>query len=147
MIFSAIERLERPVLTAVRVAVGWHLAYLGVWALTTVPSFSWAGRFRCAHWIFGDLLRAVSESAAMGVIDVVFAWGLLLAGILLMLGKAKRIAGAFGILYLALMYVLNPPHFGHTGESHFMYIDRNLIEVLLIWFALAAERCGREVSK
>ena len=147
MSFPAIGRLERPVLTAVRVAVGWHLAYLGVWALTTVPSFSWAGRFRCARWIFGDLLRAVSESAAMGAIDVVFAWGLLLAGILLVLGKAKRVAGAFGILYLALMYVLNPPHFGHTGESHFMYIDRSLIEVALIWFVLAAGRCGKETSK
>ena len=142
-----LERFERPVLTAVRVAIGWHLAYLGIWALTTVPSFSWIGRFRCAHWIFGDLFRGIAESAAMGTIDAVFAWGLLLAGILLMLGKAKRIAGAFGIVYLALMYVLNPPHFGHTGESHFMYIDRNLIEVVLIWFVLAAGCCGKEVPK
>ena len=147
MNFAVIERLERPVLTAIRVAVGWHLAYLGVWALTTVPSFSWAGRFRCAHWILGDLFRIVSESSAMGAIDLVFAWGLLLAGILLMFGRAKRIAGAFGIAYLALMYVLNPPHFGHTGESHFMYIDRNLIEVVLIWFVLTAGRSGKEVSK
>ena len=142
-----LERFERPVLTAVRVAVGWHLAYLGVWALTTVPSFSWCGRFRCAHWIFGGLFRRISESAAMGAIDVVFAWGLLLAGILLMLGKAKRIAGAFGIAYFALMYVLNPPHFGHTGESHFMYIDRNLIEVVMIWVVLSVGRCGKEESK
>lgn len=147
MNFTMIEKLERPVLTAIRVAVGWHLAYLGVWALTTVPSFSWTGRFRCAHWIFGDFFRWISESAAMGAVDVVFAWGLLLAGILLMLGKAKRVAGAFGILYLALMYALNPPHFGHTGESHFMYIDRNLIEVVLIWFVLAAGRNGKEASK
>ena len=142
-----LERFERPVLTAVRVAIGWHLAYLGIWALTTVPSFSWAGRFRCAHWILGDLFRAVSESSAMGAIDLVFAWGLLLAGILLLLGKLVKVAGAFGIFYLALMYVLNPPHFGHTGESHFMYIDRNLIEVVLIWVALSAGRCGKEESK
>ena len=143
----SLERFERPVLTVVRMAIGWHLAYLGVWALTTVPSFSWVGRFRCARWIFGTFFRGVSESAAMGTIDVVFAWGLLLAGILLLLGKAVKAAGAFGIIYLALMYVLNPPHFGHTGESHFMYIDRNLIEVVMIWVVLSVGRCGKEESK
>ena len=142
-----LEKFERPVLTAVRMAIGWHLAYLGVWALTTVPSFSWAGRFRCAHWIFGDFFRAVSESAAMGTIDVVFAWGLLLAGVLLMFGCLVKAAGVFGIVYLALMYVLNPPHFGHTGESHFLYIDRNVIEVVLIWFVMSVGRCGKEESK
>ena len=143
----SLERFERPVLTVVRMAIGWHLAYLGVWALTTVPSFSWVGRFRCARWIFGTFFRGVSESAAMGTIDVVFAWGLLLAGILLLLGKAVKAAGAFGILYFALMYLLNPPHFGHTGESHFLYVDRNAIEVVLIWFVAFCGKVESEVAK
>ena len=142
-----LEKFKVPVLTAVRMAIGWHLAYLGVWALTTAPSFSWVGRFRCARWIFGDFFRGVSESAAMGVVDVVLAWGLLLAGVLLLFGKLVKAAGAFGIFYLALMYVLNPPHFGHTGESHFMYIDRNLIEVVVIWVVMAVGHCGKEESK
>ena len=142
-----LERFSHPVLTAVRMAIGWHLAYLGVWTLTTVPSFSWVGRFRCARWIFGDFFRGVSELMAMGMVDAVLAWGLLLAGVLLLLGKLVKVAGAFGIFYLALMYVLNPPHFGHTGESHFMYIDRNLIEVVLVWVVMAAGRCGKEESK
>ena len=43
-----------------------------------------------------------------------------------------RAAAVFGIFYLALMYILNPPHFGHTGESHFLYIDRNVVEICML---------------
>ena len=118
---------------AMRFALGWHLAYLGVWALTSTWDYSWAGCFRCAHWIFGGALRAIGDSAAMGAVDALLAWGLLAAGVLLMLGRLVRPAAAFGIAYLLLMYVLNPPHFGHTGESHFMFVDRNLIEALMLF--------------
>ena len=73
----------------------------------------------------------------MGVVDVCLAWGLLLAGILLILGRLVRPAAVFGILYLALMYILNPPHFGHTGESHFLYIDRNVVEICMLVCVMA----------
>ena len=124
--------LERHAIAAVRFALGWHLAYMGVWALTSTYDYSWAGCFRCAHWLFGNTLRAIGDSAAMGLVDAFIAWGLLIAGILLMLGRFVRPAAVFGICYLVLMYLLNPPHFGHTGESHFMYIDRNVIEIVML---------------
>ena len=59
-----LEKKEELVATAVRVALGWHLAYLGVWALTSEWAYSWAGCFRCAHWIFGDLFRALGNDIA-----------------------------------------------------------------------------------
>ena len=130
------------VVAAVRIALGWHLAYLGVWALTSTWTFSWAGRFRCAHWLFGDCFRAIGQSAAMGVVDVALAWALLVAGLLLMFGRWVKGAAAFGILYLALMYVLNPPHFGHTGESHFLYVDRNIVEIFMLLFAMSWKKDG-----
>ena len=73
----------------------------------------------------------------MGCVDLVLAWGLLVAGALLMLGRLVRPAAVFGIVYLALMYVLNPPHFGHTGESHFLYVDRNVVEILMLVCVMA----------
>ena len=135
-----LERGERFVRAAVRFAVGWHLAYLGVWALTSSWDYSWVGCFRCARWLFGGTLRAIGDSCAMGVIDVCLAWGLLIAGVLLMVGRLVRPAAVFGVIYLALMYVLNPPHFGHTGESHFMYIDRNVIEIVMLFCVMAWRR-------
>ena len=141
-----LERIRPYVLPAVRVVLGWHLAYLGVWALTSEWTFSWYGRFHGAHWILGGLFRALADSPLLPVVDAVFAWGLLLAGLLLMLGRWIRPAAVFGIAYLALMYVVNPPHFGHTGESHFLYVDRNVIEVLMLFVVMSVRREG-EVSK
>lgn len=140
------ERVRPCVRTAVRMILGWHLAYLGVWALTSTWTFSWYGRLHCAHWIFGDLCRAIADSAAAGVLDHVFAWGLLVSGVLLMIGRAVKPAALFGIFYLMLMYIVNPPHFGHTGESHFLYIDRNLIEVIMLGMVMCFTR-ESEVTK
>lgn len=140
-----LEKRSTTVTTVVRMVLGWHLAYLGVWALTSTWTFSWAGRFRCAHWIFADVFNAIGNSAAMGVLDHILAWGLLLAGILLMLGRFVKGAAVYGMVYLALMYALNPPHFGHTGESHFLYVDRNVVEVcLLFWVMLWKRPAGTE---
>ncbi len=132
-----LEKRHDLVRTLMRFALGWHLAYLGVWAVTSEWNYSWAGCFRCAHWIFGEFFRTVGNSAAMGCVDLVLAWGLLVAGVLLMLGRLVRPAAVFGIVYLALMYVLNPPHFGHTGESHFLYVDRNVVEILMLVCVMA----------
>ena len=142
-----LEKRKDIVATAMRFALGWHLAYLGVWAVTSTWDYSWAGCFRCAHWLFGDTLRAIGHSAAMGAVDLFLAWGLLIAGILLMLGRAARCAAVFGIFYLALMYVLNPPHFGHTGESHFLYIDRNIVEICMLIFVMTWKKEDVEVAK
>ncbi len=144
---SFLEKHKDLVVAAMRFAIGWHLAYLGVWAVTSTWDYSWAGCFRCAHWLFGGTLRAIGHSGAMGAVDLFLAWGLLLAGILLMLGKAARYAAVFGIFYLALMYVLNPPHFGHTGESHFLYIDRNIVEICMLIFVMTWKKEAVEVAQ
>ena len=138
---------ERFVRIAVRFALGWHLAYMGVWALTSTYDYSWAGCFRCARWLFGDVLRAIGDSAAMGAVDSGIAWGLLIAGVLLMLGRLVRPAAMFGVAYFALMYLLNPPHFGHTGESHFMYIDRNVIEIVMLFCVMVCACRGEKVGR
>ena len=60
-----LEKRQHLVMTLMRFALGWHLAYLGVWAVTSEWNYSWAGCFRCAHWIFGGLFRAIGNSAAI----------------------------------------------------------------------------------
>ena len=142
-----LEKRTDGVSQAVRMVLGWHLAYLGVWALTSSWTFSWAGHFRCAHWFFGDLFNAIGNSAMMGILDHVFAWGLLVSGILLLLGRGVKAAAIFGIAYLVLMYMLNPPHFGHTGESHFLYVDRNVVEVCMLFWVMCQKKSSNEESE
>jgi len=138
-----VERFDAAVVTAVRMALGWHLAYLGVWALTSTWTFSWFGRFQCAHWIGGGFFNALAGSPAMDVVDLLLPWCLLVAGVLLMIGRLVKPAALFGMFYLALMYVLNPPHFGHTGESHFLFIDRNVVEVAMLFFVMTWKNGGK----
>ena len=133
-------KAEPYVLTAVRLVLGWHFLYLGFWDASTAGGFSFVGRFRCAHWIFGDFFRSLAASPAMPTVDLVLSAGLVLAGLLLIVGWKMRFAAAVGAAYLALMYVVNPPHFGHTGESHFLFVDRDLIEIVML--ALVAVRPG-----
>jgi len=133
-------------LVAIRVVIGWHLAYTGLWALLTSGGFSWAGPLHCAHWLFGGAFRAVAVSPAMSVIDFALAVGLVAAGLLLMFGRALIAAVAFGIAVFLLQYVINPPHFGHTGVSHVMFLDRNLVEVAMLLFVAAGFRRPRAAA-
>ena len=136
------ERLQVWATTALRMALGWHLLYLASWAFTTPGGFSYVGRFRCAHWLFGDLFRAVAASPAMGVVDVVIFVALAVAGLALVLGWKTRWFVAVGICHAALVYLLDPPHFGHTGDSHFLYLDRHVIEIALYLYAAAFPGAG-----
>ena len=135
-----LEKLQMTVLTAMRIVLGWHLLYLGTWNLLTNGGFSYAGRFRCARWIFGEGFRALAASPLMPAVDTLLTAGLLVAGLLLVIGWRAALGAAIGIAYFALMYVLNPPHFGHTGESHFMFVNRDAIEIVML--LLAAVRPG-----
>ena len=133
----------RPVFaTAMRIVLGWHLLYLGYWALTTPGGFSYAGRFRCAHWVFGGFFRSVAASAAMPAVDVVVTALAVVAGLMLVLGWRVRWAAALGTVYFVLCYLLNPPHFGHTGDSHFLFVNRDAIEVLMLLAAAAVPGVG-----
>lgn len=118
--------------TLIRMALGWHLLYLGYWAATTNGGFSLTGRFRCAHWLLGDVFQAISATPAMPCLDLVVTIGLLLAGLMLIVGWKVRVAAVFGVVYFALIYALNPPHFGHTGESHFLFVNRDVIEIVML---------------
>ena len=133
---------ETWALTLLRLALGRHLLYLGIWGATTVGGFSYVGRFRCAHWIGADLFHGLAASSAMPFVDGAITVGLIAAGLLLVLGWKTWLAAAFGIVYLVVMYVVNPPHFGHTGESHFLFVNRDLIEVVMLALSAACPGLG-----
>ena len=141
---SALSKWQSRCVVAMRVAVGWHLAYIGLWALLAIGGFSWSGPLRCSRWIFGSAIRAFAVSDAMPAADVVLAVGLLAAGVLLMFGAKVVWAAAFGVFFFALQYVANPPHFGHTGVSHVMFVDRNLVEVAMLAFLAARALAARK---
>ena len=70
---------------------------------------------------------------ALGVIDVVTIWALILIGLALMLGVFSRIALVGGIALVGSFYLSHVPfigaEYGAPGEGNYLYVDKTLIEI------------------
>ena len=89
-------------------------------------------------WLLSNLFHWVAGNpAVLGVVDFLNIWGLILIGSALILGLFSRTACLLGSLLLVLYYVANPP-FGsglasNTGEGHYLFVNKNLIEMAALW--------------
>ncbi len=71
-------------------------------------------------------------SAPTRAVDMAVSWGLTAIGACLMLGLFTPFAAAAAALQLAVFYLASPPWPGlpaSTMGGHFLYVDRNLIEM------------------
>jgi uncharacterized membrane protein YphA (DoxX/SURF4 family) len=129
--------MRSVVLFLLRVAAGWHFLYEGIAKLYT-PGWTSREFLETSRWIFSPFYHWIaSHPAALRAADLMNMWGLALVGLGLMLGACTRIAGAAGMLLLALYWTANPPlvglDFGSPVEGHSLVVDKNLVE----FFALA----------
>lgn len=68
-------------------------------------------------------------------VDRGISWGLAVTGLFLMLGLLTPLAAIVGACQLALFYMASPPWPGLPAAStggHFLYIDRNFIELVAV---------------
>jgi uncharacterized membrane protein YphA (DoxX/SURF4 family) len=127
-------------LTVLRVLLGWHLMYEGIWKLAT-PGWSSATYLMESKWIFSGLFhKIIASPAALAVTDFMNIWGLILIGMGLFLGLFTRVASASGALILLLYYIANPPFVPSSmpGQGHFFIVNINIIEagILLVFVFL-----------
>lgn len=91
-------------------------------------------------------LRALFSWSWLDWVDVLVPWGLCLVGGLLLLGLGTRTASLAAAGFLLLFYLAMPPLPGlpenPRAEGHYLYINKNVIE-LLACLALATTRRGR----
>ena len=123
-----------------RVAIGWHFLYEGLvklvwpaWTRAGVPlgRFSSAGYLRSSTGPFADLFRAFADASWLPWLDLLMGWGLLLAGLGLMLGLFTQLACAGAIALLTLFYLSWVPTSGVavTGtEGNYLFVNKNLVE-------------------
>ena len=122
-------------MTLLRIVLGWHFLYEGLWKLIQHGGWSCVGYLRLSRWIGAPLFQSIAENpTATNVCNWAMAWGLTLIGLGLMTGVLARVASAFGILLMAMFYVAQPPFMVSGGENHFLLLNYNVIEA----FALAA---------
>ena len=129
---------QEYVAAALRMAIGWHFLYEGVWKLCQ-DNWSAAGFLKSSEWIAGPLFKAVAANpVAMRAVDLANEWGLVLIGLGLIAGVLSRVAAGAGALMLALFYVCQPPWLNATGDAHYLFLDIRLVEAV----ALVLLACG-----
>lgn len=129
--------LPRIALTVLRVLLGWHLLYEGIWKLA-IQDWSSASYLMESKWLLSGLFhRIISSPTALAIVDFMNIWGLILIGLGLFLGLFTRVASISGALILLLYYVANPPFMESSMpvQGHFYIVNINLVEVgILIVF-------------
>jgi uncharacterized membrane protein YphA (DoxX/SURF4 family) len=98
----------------------------------------------------GQKLATASQMAAgsppmpgspSAFVDWSVKWGLTFMGVCMMLGLFTPLALLGAAVQLAMFYLATPPWPGlpvAPGEGHFLYVDRNLIELIGVLLLLAA---------
>jgi uncharacterized membrane protein YphA (DoxX/SURF4 family) len=134
-------RLQRGLLTLLRIAIGWHFLYEGH-AKFFSGSWTSAGYLDASRWALGGAFQwMASHPAVVALVDAVNIGGQIVIGLLLITGTLTRAASLAAIALLALYYVANPPLVGVglavPSDGHYLVVDRNLIELLALSFLAA----------
>ncbi len=124
------------ILTALRVAIGWHFLYEGV---VKIFAEDWSAKEYLAHssWLLSGLFQWIAATPwALALTDFLNAWGLTAVGVALILGALTRTACVAGIVLMLLYYIAMPPfvaaELGWQVSGHYLLIDRNVIEALAL---------------
>jgi thiosulfate dehydrogenase [quinone] large subunit len=124
-------------LVVLRILIGWHFLYEGIVKVLN-PYWSSAGFLLETKGIFSGLATSIVASpAALGIIDFLNMWGLIVIGLGLIAGCLTRIASISGIALLFFYYVFNPPLIGYTYstpvEGSYLIVNKNLIEMCALF--------------
>jgi len=124
-------------LVTLRVAIGWHFLYEGIVKVLN-PYWSSAGFLLETKGIFKGLATSiVANPGALGFVDFINKWGLILIGLGLIAGCLTRISSISGIVLLFLYYVFHPPFIGYTYttpvEGSYLIVNKNLIELVALF--------------
>ena len=118
-----------------RVTIGWHFLYEGLWKLMQVDGWSCVSYLGAAQ---GPLAPIFKWMASQGWIVAMGDWsvmlGLVAIGLSLISGILSRVAALFGIALMAMFYCCQPPEpFAEAfsgADGRFFILERNAIEAM-----------------
>lgn len=120
-------------MTLLRMLIGWHFLYEGIWKLIQPGGWSSVGYLRMSSWFAAPMFKMIADTPwLLKTVDLMNMWGLTLIGLALIVGVMVRPAAAAGILLLAFYYVAQPPFVAAASEGHFLFIDRNVVEAVAL---------------
>lgn len=117
------------VMTLLRMLIGWHFLYEGLWKLIQPGGWSAMGFLKTSQWFAAPLFHHIAETPSLlRLCDLMNMWGLTLIGLGLFFGVLIRPAAFFGFILLVFYYVAQPPFLAASAEGHYLWIDRNAVE-------------------
>jgi thiosulfate dehydrogenase (quinone) large subunit len=128
--------MQRCVLVALRIFIGWHILYEGFSKLL-IPNWSSVSFLNESKWILsGFSAWIVSHPGILNVVDFLNTWGLIAIGLGLILGLMTQTAAISGAILLFVYYLNNPPLIGleYTlpSEGSYLIISKTLIEAMAL---------------
>lgn len=126
-----------------RVAIGWHFLYEGLTKLIT-PGWSAQSYLLNSTWILAGVFKwMASNDSVLSVVNFLNIWGLILAGLGLLVGLFIRVSAIGGTLLLLLYYFAYPPFIGVFQEAGlqgiFMIVNLNLIEAFALMVIISSD--------
>ncbi len=125
--------LDKGVIVALRVTVGWAFLYAGSWQI--LQNYSAAGFLN--HVVtFHNFFAIFAAPAVLPYTDFLMKWGHLLIGLSLVSGLLVRVSGPFGALLMVIYY------FAHMDwpfiENHLnLFVDFHVVYAIVIVYLMA----------
>lgn len=123
-------------LSALRIAIGWHLMYEGMVKLLQGNWTSFAFLMDSQGWFSGIFHSLAGNPTALAISDHLNMWGLTLIGFALIAGIFTKWATLAGIILLLFYYVAQPPllttEYMFPGEGSYFIVNKNLVELLAL---------------
>lgn len=124
--------VQRYVLVALRLLIGWHLLFEGFSKLL-IPNWSSVGFLKESQWILKGFSGWItSNPGVLNAVDFLNTWGLIAIGAGLILGLFTRAAAISGAALLFVYYLNNPPLIGLEysvpTEGSYLIVSKTLIE-------------------
>lgn len=128
--------LQKYLFTFLRIAIGWHFLYEGIAKIFT-PNWSSLSYLQNSSGPLEQVFIALADNQFLVyLIDFGIIFGLIGIGLALFVGFATKFAAILGALLLFTFYISNPPFnvnpIGYGVEGHYLIINKNLIELLML---------------
>ena len=126
---------------SLRILLGWHLLYEGVYKLIHPEWSALAFLANAQGFLSGIADWMVSSPGLLNTVDTLNTWGLIAIGLGLVLGLFTRGAALAGCALLVMYYLFNPPFIGlgagGPAEGNYLLVNKTLIEaVALLYIAV-----------
>ena len=139
---AALDRSDKRLLAAARIALGWLFFYAGI---TKVLNPAWSAKgYLLGSKTFSGFYAWLASDAVLPIVDFMNEWGLTLLGASLILGVFVRLTSLLGALMMFLYWL---PVLDFPKVEHGYLVDDHVVYALvLLYFAAvkAGRHCGLE---